>query len=649
MQRLHLGDGRTIRLGAQLAKAGEGTISDIAGHPEWVAKIFHPHLTALAAKRTKVQAMAKARPPDAVQPDGFVVLTWPDQTIVESGTICGFVMGKVDMSTAVEVHKLSNPADRQYPNPTGPQWPKQVTWTHLVNIATNLCLAVDTAHRAGAVIGDFNERNILVCNTTRVTLVDCDSFQFRSGNTTFLCDVARPEFLAPELAGVDLKRHAREKNSDLFVLAIHIYLLLMAGNHPFLRGDWTGPGDKPEALVLAAGGQWAGGPNSQLKAHPAAPPMTMLPRTVQALFERALGTGAKNPTTRPSAAQWQRALAAITTVHCARDKTHVYPYHNKVCPWCRLSERHSRPVGATGRTVRGGATTSRIPVTTSVRKPGVVAPTMTAPVIRPAPPIIAPSRSARQAGAIQRHRAIDGTVAGVAIFSALTVVVPWLIGHFLLRGRYLQTSSLVYDDQIRAIWPYFWTELRGGWALIALISGALLALRPWQGRRPAVVGGVVLLCVAVWLGTGARAGFGDAESDSVRKLASTTFPFDSRFLSCGRGLTLGFQSTKSGPVESMWQLYLGSELGYRGNGCNRISVYRGWQRVGYLTLPAGVEFEYGSDDLWTYVEESKQSLESGYTIWGYEPSQVWLNARTSDGRIVSTNLRDAASQGLAIR
>jgi len=445
MRRLQLGDGRSLRLGAQLAKAGEGTISDVTGHPEWVAKIFHPHLAALPAKRTKVQAMAKARPIDAVQPDGFVVLTWPEQTIVEAGRVCGFVMGKVDVSTAVEVHKLSNPADRQYPNPSGPQWPAQATWTHLVNIATNLCLAVDTVHRAGAVIGDFNERNILVSNTTRVTLVDCDSFQFRSGNTVFVCDVARPEFLAPELAAVDLKKHAREKSSDLFVLAIHIYLLLMAGNHPFQRGDWTGPGDKPEALALATGGHWAGGPNSRLKAHAAAPPMSMLPRTAQALFERALGSGAKNPASRPSAAEWQRVLSAITTVECARDKTHVYPYHNKACPWCRLSARRSPSATTTGRTARVATATTRTPGVTAAGRPASTASTtVTAPVVRPTPPVPAiGSRFSSRTVNLQRQRAIDGAVAGVSAFAAVTVVLPYIIGHFLLRGRYLETSSLV--------------------------------------------------------------------------------------------------------------------------------------------------------------------------------------------------------------
>ena len=51
---------------------------------------------------------------------------------------------------------------------------KHPTWSHLVNVAANLCLALESVHRVDAVIGEFQERSILVSDTTRVTLVDCD-------------------------------------------------------------------------------------------------------------------------------------------------------------------------------------------------------------------------------------------------------------------------------------------------------------------------------------------------------------------------------------------------------------------------------------------------------------------------------------------
>ena len=240
---LRLETGEPATLGTVLAKAGEGTIHDVAGRPGWAAKVFHPTLADLAGKLGKVTAMVQSPPPGVTQPNGFVVLTWPLHTLSDERGPVGYVMPKIGTANAVEIHALSNPSHRSDPPPSAPQWTKRATWGHLVNVATNLCLAAEVVHRVDAVIGDFQERNILVADTTEVTLVDCDSMQFtdRAGRQ-FLCRVGRPEFTAPELAEVDLGIQAREKSSDLFALAVHIHLLLMAGNHPFLRGEWSGGG-----------------------------------------------------------------------------------------------------------------------------------------------------------------------------------------------------------------------------------------------------------------------------------------------------------------------------------------------------------------------------------------------------------------------
>ena len=70
-----------MALGAVLARAGEGTIYEITGRPDMVAKIFHPSLKDLGAKKAKVAAMVASPPDNATQSDGFVVLTWPLHTI----------------------------------------------------------------------------------------------------------------------------------------------------------------------------------------------------------------------------------------------------------------------------------------------------------------------------------------------------------------------------------------------------------------------------------------------------------------------------------------------------------------------------------------------------------------------------------------
>jgi DNA-binding helix-hairpin-helix protein with protein kinase domain len=343
--RMFLGHRNALILGATLARAGEGTIREVVGHPDWIAKIFHADLRSLADKKDKVAVMVHSPPPAAVQPDGFVVLAWPLHLVHGKIGEAGYVMARVDTTDAVEIHQISNPSNRANPLPTAPQWIRYTTWRHLVDVAANLCLAVQAVHQTSAVIGDFQERNIFVSNTCRVTLVDCDSMQFTDpSGRQFLCGVGRPEFSAPELASIDLSRESRALSSDLFALAVHMHLLLMGGNHPFLRGAWIGVGDQPDALELARRGQWAGGPESMLHTHPLAPPPTFLPPDIRHLFVRAFSEGAHTPAARPTAAEWRQALLAICVTTCASGR-HEIPSTCLACPWCRIDEQRAHRRG----------------------------------------------------------------------------------------------------------------------------------------------------------------------------------------------------------------------------------------------------------------------------------------------------------------
>lgn len=311
-----------VSLGKKLASAGEGVIYDVTQYPAWVAKIFHTTFTGvttasslqeknqgLVAKRRKVAAMVANKPANRVQGNALVVLAWPEHTLSENGSIVGFVMPKIDMDSSVEIHQITNTSDRMNPAPSDPQWVKGFTWRYLSTVAVNLCIAVEVAHSVGAVIGDFNERNILVSKSTSVSLIDCDSMQFRGPTgEMFLCGVGRPEYTAPELLGKDCRTTVRNSQSDLFALAVHIYMLLLDGAHPFQAGMWKKSGEKPKAPVLAKAGHYAGGRKSPLSPQKTAPPPTILPSEIQDLFERAFALGAVHPSKRPAASEWRIAI-----------------------------------------------------------------------------------------------------------------------------------------------------------------------------------------------------------------------------------------------------------------------------------------------------------------------------------------------------
>ncbi|KJF24927.1 hypothetical protein C7T36_13885 [Rhodococcus sp. AD45-ID] len=262
----------------------------------------------------------------------------------------------------------------------------------------------------------------------------------------------------------------------------------------------------------------------------------------------------------------------------------------------------------------------------------------------------AAAEQARRTSAAQRSRRIDGTAVRLGALAAMSIVIPWAIGHFVLRGRIFSEDPGVFEPEIRALLPYFWAELVAGWSVIALIVGAVLVCRPWTARVAFGSVGVVLLIGGIWALNTGKSLFAGAEEDSIAKLSSTAFPFTQRYLECGHALELTVRAPEGTTVpDQLWQMYLGSDKGYTGEGCNRVSVYKGWIYMGYLSLTDGDEFDDSSDARWTYVGANDEVLASNSWVQNHDPAEVWLNVRTEWGRTVSTNLLDAGNNGLAIR
>jgi DNA-binding helix-hairpin-helix protein with protein kinase domain len=420
---LRLDTGQPLQLGPPLSGAtGEGTVHAVVGRPDWAAKVFHPTLTGLREKLAKVGAMVQSPPPGAVQPDGLTVLTWPLHLLISDEGPVGYVMPRIDTATSVELHTMSNPSNRRDPLPNAPQWTRHATWGHLVNVAANLCLAVEVVHRVDAVIGDFQERNILVADTTQVTLVDCDSMQFadRTGRR-YLCAVGRPEFTAPELMGVDLRTYPRAKSADLFALAVHIHQLLMEGNHPFLRGNWNGEGNQPDAVSLARTGDWAGGPDSRLRSHPLAPSITFLPNEIQQLFVRALTVGCQDPARRPTAGEWRSSLGRIRLIGCPRNPAHQLPIGAPLCPWCavdderRIRRQQNSPATSGSSAVAVNSFGGSRPGPLAISRPPV------------SPPNPGASRNSRTPLGVSNKAVLMALAAVVVIVVALSAFIIWAV------------------------------------------------------------------------------------------------------------------------------------------------------------------------------------------------------------------------------
>jgi len=267
------------------------------------------------------------------------MMAWPSELVLEDGSFAGFLMPVVNMADTVGMHRITNPSDRLRRDPVSPApWTRSFTWRYLVRAGANLAQVTDSLHMADTVIGDFNDANVRVGNDARVTLLDCDSMQIKDpvSDERFFCRVGRPEFTPPELMNADWNRAVRHPSSDLFALAIHLYALLLEGEHPF-RGVWHMSGDKPPVPELARQGIWAHRHGGPLEPRPAAIRISLLPARVRELFRAAFETSAANPAGRPDARQWHQALSWLeeNLRTCSIEPSHVYPhFHRDACPWC---------------------------------------------------------------------------------------------------------------------------------------------------------------------------------------------------------------------------------------------------------------------------------------------------------------------------
>ncbi len=315
----------TRRLGA----GGEAEVYAISERPDLAYKRFR---SPTAARADKLRVMV-ANPPEGAGGDrrGTVEMAWPRELVVGgNGTVEGFLMPRIDLTTTVPLFQVYNPASRLQIAPA-------FTWRYLLRTARNLAAIVDSLHRAGYVVGDINESNLLVDRRALVVLVDCDSMQVRDPTTGVVHHggVGKPEFTAPELQGVDLSTTDRTPASDVFAVAILVFQLLMEGVHPF-AGIWRGGGEPPDIAARIRGGQFPYRRGTQIAPPPRGLDFDVLPPGLRRLAWRTFTTGVRRPGARPAAAEWvealERADAGLRT--CDRSLHHVFGDHQRRCPWC---------------------------------------------------------------------------------------------------------------------------------------------------------------------------------------------------------------------------------------------------------------------------------------------------------------------------
>ncbi|HBB32376.1 MAG TPA: hypothetical protein DDZ80_17055 [Cyanobacteria bacterium UBA8803] len=203
-----------------LGKGGEADVYDIGNGQ--VVKVFktpdHPDYQGLpheqqgardrlAEHQQKLRQFPQNLPSRTIKPDALV-------TDRSGKTVLGYRMQRVN--NAQLLLKYSDRKFRQ--SGISPQT--------VVRIFQDLHQTVAGIHACGVVIGDFNDLNVLVCNT-QAYLIDADSFQYGG----FLCRVFTARFVDPLLCepqGTTLVwQHPHSKDSDWYAFILMLMQCLL--------------------------------------------------------------------------------------------------------------------------------------------------------------------------------------------------------------------------------------------------------------------------------------------------------------------------------------------------------------------------------------------------------------------------------------
>jgi serine/threonine protein kinase len=338
-------DGRILEFeDAPLGQGGEGAVYkqfDKLGHGDVgdLAKIFDfdKRETRRVVKEDKLKAMTGIKSP---QPS--YSYAWPKDLLydTQTGEFCGYVMylkdNKIELGDVCG-YNSSYRTDKD--------------WRFFVNLAKNLAQAVQGVHDIYQVIGDLNDKNVLIdTNTCEVTLIDTDSFHITVGGKganaiTHRCAVGKSEFVPQEVQNVkfatcDLPTFS--EYTDNFSLAIIIFKLLMNGTHPF-NSVGIDENSIEDNIKFGMTPYFSKTKVDKSKIAFYAPSVDMLPPGLKELFRKTFIDGAQVPEKRATASEFFDELTNLlkpeSVKACFDEHWHMYPVSAAACPWCAVEKK----------------------------------------------------------------------------------------------------------------------------------------------------------------------------------------------------------------------------------------------------------------------------------------------------------------------
>ena len=422
-------DGRELKLSTRVGKGGEGevfSLVDISGH---AVKRYFAQIA--GDRESKIRAMVGSRVSASA-----TTVAFPENIVTDSrGKFAGFLMRLVDNHK--EIHELQTPGSRHK------HFPK-ADYRFLVRVALNVARVFAQVHSTGCVVGDINQRGILVSQSATVALIDADSFQFIHKGERHLCVVGVPEYTPPELQGKSLKDVVRTNDHDAFGLAVCIFQILCMDRHPF-SGRYKA-GDMPLEKAITEFRFAYSGRNTGMEPPPGSVKLSDFPASVRLDFEEAFAPDHLGK--RPGPEMWVKSLEELeqSLRPCSKNRLHYFSRITQECPWCRMEATYGRPlfinpdidpviVGDSRVDVSKGWVIDVAALLAAINN--CVIPTSVSIALPPTDHSLAPSVEARQqtngATLTPFLRLLGIGIAGLGVFS-LTARHPVLLVSFGLIG-----------------------------------------------------------------------------------------------------------------------------------------------------------------------------------------------------------------------
>ncbi len=334
-------------LGDLVDNGAEGSVYKLANRPDLLVKIYNDGGIAgdniVATKETEDKLRTMMTLVRGGDVDRFSTVAWPVDIIYRrtDRKFAGFVMPAVKGQSIyiLEAEGLRNDYFGEY------------DWRNSIQAAYNLACMTAELHKKNIVLGDWNIRNIRITKKGAIVLIDNDGFTIRSaGGRLFKSKGARPEYMAPEMQGIRNLSDPRavfNEYTDRYGLSVHIFELLMNGEHPFnarQADPYAASMNAPKMMMSILKGEspYINGIGRIPRHSPDY--CRMMPPYIKEMFNRAFGYDAANSIkletikNRPSAEEWSRALNRLRQdLHvCTRHRHHLYWRGAPECPWCAM-------------------------------------------------------------------------------------------------------------------------------------------------------------------------------------------------------------------------------------------------------------------------------------------------------------------------